>query len=183
MFTTQQIIENLVDVSQLAIESHFYSLDHYPKQNPNNPIGYKVVTNVLDQHVSHNDFAKDVYEKYQVKSREEYEQLVESVIYGHDYRLYELKPALSYAIEQYGRSLGIRNDKIKERFVDHSHNMPGEIIFMRKIPAYDDIDHQAKIYIENEINYHLLNGNVNRDDLENPKALINFLRFCHDEEA
>lgn len=182
MYTTEDILKNLEDVSQLAIESHFYALDHDLRQDPHNKIGHKVINQVLDKEIQHNDFEMNIFARYGVENNDQYRDLVQKAVFGNDYRLYEIKPELSYMIEKYGRQIGIKDAGIKEHFVDHSHNYPGEIIHMRHMPDYNGIDHQANIYLENELNYHLFNGIVDRDDLENPKALINFLRFCNESK-
>lgn len=179
--TTQDILDNLEDVSELAIASHLYSFDHQPRQDVSNKISYDVINQLLDKKAQHNDFTHDLLERYDIDNMDDYKTLIQKTVYDGDYRLYLVSPQLSYQIEQYGRHLGLR-DGIKVQYIDHENSKPGEIIHIRKIEEYNPLDVANRRYVENELNYHLFNGLINRDDLDNPKALINFLRFCNTGE-
>lgn len=169
MYTFENIMEDLVDVTDKYIDSYIYSLNNvYPKQKRHHNYDYSVVENILDEN-THNHFVEHVDSnliKQTIKHPQVYNQ----------YRLYAIKPRLKMLLEQYKQ----QHPKFEFNAVHSIDRLNGDyVLYMPAIPDILYFDNQAVTKNQALINRFVFNGGI--EDVIEKSSLADFIKFANQQ--
>lgn len=167
MYTFENIMEDLVDVTDEYLDSYQYSLTHtYPKQKRHHSYDYYVVETLLDAS-THHHFVKNPDSELLTKT------VKQPQVYNQ-YRLYVMKPRLQLLLEQYQQQhpdFEPSSLKVVDRISgDH-------VVYMPLLPDVLYFDTPSVEKAQALINRFVFNGGI-EDDIEH-STLVDFLNFAN----